>query len=93
MNENEHIRQSDIAAKRGYQQSLRRAKKLAKEQRIKLTLEETILVVQAARLCLDRRNYAEAVAFIQALPCKTIDRVCKMPREQLDELKSYARTS
>ena len=93
MNENERIRQSDIAAKREYQQSLRRAKKLAKEQRIELTLEETILIVQAARLCLDSRNGAEAVAFIQALPRETLDRVRKMPREQVNELRSYARTS
>jgi hypothetical protein len=93
MNKNERIRQSDIAAKREYQQSLRRAKKLAKEQRIELSLEETILIVQAARLCLDSRNGAEAVAFIDALPRELINRGTKLTREQLDELRSYARTS
>ena len=93
MNSKALTRQSDIAAKREHQQSLRRAKKLTKDQRIEFTLEETILIVHAARLALNSRTRAEANDFIRALPRSVIDRFNTAPKERVAELRSYARAS
>ena len=95
---------ADLAAKREYQRSLRRAKKLAAEQPIELTLEETILIVQAIRLgermLFAERRYPEHthfrdeyIALLNHWPLDLHFRLKKISKEQIDELRSYARMS